>query len=182
MKSDLSHNQGSSIARHPIVVVEINGYPVRFFETPKDEAQFPWHAHSDLLTAVGFPAEYHADILMVVARDFPEYVARLHTDEGPVLICDNVVAKTCFTGPPAMFGVSRDASLASYFSALSRATTSITRYMGDPIGRATWLHNALRHDMRLPQMTLEEEREYRDIIAGEHDPWRPGGTCFGLPA
>jgi len=167
------------VDRLPLHTGSVNDEPVRFYTNPKDLCQYPWHAHNDLMKAMGFPPELRIDILGNILREYPARIARIATAEGPLMICDNTIALALFQGL-ALHDVDTTPALAAYCEAHAEAIGQETRFMGD-VWRAVWLENARRYDGGGEAMTPTEERAFRQAIAGEKNPWKPGGSRYGMP-
>ncbi|GBQ79550.1 hypothetical protein AA13595_0057 [Gluconacetobacter johannae DSM 13595] len=162
----------------------VNGHPVRFYKTPHDEGQYPWHDHEALLTAIGFDPDDSAPIIADTIQAAPSLIVRVicPATTRQVVIADNMLANTLFsTAPIGMPFIS--SGFGEYRDALAEAVGLLTGALRDPEDRATWLTNAWLHDQGKQQMPPELEHELRQMarVTGR-TLFDPGSNKDGSPA
>lgn len=74
-------------------VAEINGKPVRFFRSPGQGADFPWHAADDLFHALAFPRPVRREFQRRLKSDHGDDVRTVATADGIVTIAPHYMAQ-----------------------------------------------------------------------------------------
>lgn len=72
---------------------DILGTPVRFFRSPRQGADFPWHAADDLFQALSFPRAVRREFQRKLKADHGKDVRTVATPEGIVTISPHYMAQ-----------------------------------------------------------------------------------------
>lgn len=78
----------------PIHVGDVNGQRLRFFRSPLDGPDFPWHRVDDLYRCVGLDRNQRRYFLRWL-RERGGEVRSVATSEGPVVIAPHFMAQGC---------------------------------------------------------------------------------------
>jgi hypothetical protein len=77
----------------PLHVATVCGKPFRFFRGPGDAPDMPWHAHDDLLAALGLPRSLRRELRSKMLKNFGPQCRTVEVDGEPVLIAPHYVAQ-----------------------------------------------------------------------------------------
>ncbi len=72
---------------------EVNGRPVRFFRSPREGADFPWHVADDLFHALTFPRAVRREFQRRLKADHKDDVRTVATPDGIVTIAPHYMAQ-----------------------------------------------------------------------------------------
>ncbi len=78
----------------PLATAIVNGKPVRFFRSPSEGLEFPWHAYMDVLAAMDLPDDVQEHFLrMMRGGPYRDATRVLATSEGPTVIAAHFAAQ-----------------------------------------------------------------------------------------
>jgi hypothetical protein len=77
----------------PIHIGTVNGSSVRFFKSPFDRPEMPWHAFYDLTAAVRYDMQLARSFAESVQSDWPNTLQTVATNSGIVLIGPHYMAQ-----------------------------------------------------------------------------------------
>jgi hypothetical protein len=77
----------------PIHTAAVNGRPVRFFRSPFQGPDFPWHALDDLMAATGASRELRRQYLRMVRRDWGKDLRTVSTLAEVLTIAPHFMAQ-----------------------------------------------------------------------------------------
>lgn len=72
---------------------DVNGKPVRFFRSPQQGPDFPWHVADDLFLALGFPRSVRKEFQRKLKADHAGQVRTVATSDGIVTIAPHYMAQ-----------------------------------------------------------------------------------------
>lgn len=72
---------------------DVNGKPVRFFRSPQQGPDFPWHVADDLFLALGFPRPVRKEFQRKLKADHADQVRTVATSDGIVTIAPHYMAQ-----------------------------------------------------------------------------------------
>lgn len=72
---------------------DVNGKPVRFFRSPQQGPDFPWHVADDLFLALGFPRPVRKEFQRRLKADHADDVRTVATSDGIVTIAPHYMAQ-----------------------------------------------------------------------------------------
>jgi len=72
---------------------DLLGVPVRFFRSPRQGADFPWHAADDLFQALSFPRAVRREFQHRLKADHARDVRTVATSDGIVTIAPHYMAQ-----------------------------------------------------------------------------------------
>lgn len=78
---------------NPIHTHMVNGHPVRFFRSPYQGPDFPWHALEDLMIASGAARSLRRQYLSMVRRDWAKDLKTVRVAEGEITIAPHFMAQ-----------------------------------------------------------------------------------------
>lgn len=113
----------------PIHTGTINGKSVRFFKGPTDAPDMPWHAHDDLLSALGVPRDLRRRLRADMLRGFADVCRTVEVAGEPVLLAPHYVAQGLIgAAEQAGQGIARDPHIVSrdYTSSGLKAMSALT--------------------------------------------------------
>lgn len=82
-----------AIAADPVHVATMNGHPVRFFASPLEGPDLPWHAMADLHAALGLPQAVRDDLAARTHRRWRDHVRAADTEAERVTIAPHFMAQ-----------------------------------------------------------------------------------------
>jgi hypothetical protein len=76
----------SELGAHPIYIASIGKAKLRFFPSPLDRPDFPWHVSDDLVRCIALPAYFCRQFRAIIAESFNGEERKLATSDGVVTI------------------------------------------------------------------------------------------------
>jgi hypothetical protein len=110
---------------HPIFTTPLGKSSIRFFRSPLQGADFPWHGHDDLMACLGLSREAKRIIKRKLVNDWKESIKTVATDGGIVTIAPHFVAKG-FISALIAGGITSESFLDEYIDASAVALRMVT--------------------------------------------------------
>jgi hypothetical protein len=110
----------------PIHVGTITEVPVRFFKAPTQVPNLPWHAHDDLLRAIGLPRALRRHFQQMVQKAFGKDLKTIAATDGLVTIAPHYAAQ-------GLLGAAADVGMAHDYETLYalQAADALKKLAGD---------------------------------------------------
>jgi hypothetical protein len=117
-----------TILTAPIYAGLINGRSVRFFRSPNERPEMPWHVFDDLMQALELPRHFRRNYLQRVQRDFKHGLQSIATPEGILIIAPHWMAQG-LVGASIDVGKHTESLREEYGEECGKALITLTQHM-----------------------------------------------------
>ncbi|WP_424138672.1 hypothetical protein [Roseomonas chloroacetimidivorans] len=132
-----------SVIVDPIHTHVVNGHPVRFFRSPFQGPDMPWHGAEDLLKALDLPREFRRQQISRLHSEWKSDIRTVATADGIVVIAPHFMARGMIDGMKQIGRLTDDVD-ADYCHGASAAMEVITADIADPVGQFEYVMHAFK--------------------------------------
>jgi hypothetical protein len=129
----------------PIYTATVNGSRLRFFKSPLQGHDFPWHSFMDLMEAAKLKEEHQLFFLRMVRGAHGEDTRVVPTSEGPVVIAPHYMAQGAIHATEELGFVSPKLEN-EYCLGMTGAVEAVLKHLPDQARFDAIFQMAKRHD------------------------------------